>query len=236
LRCGAAGAPDAARCLSPQQVDGLKAIFGGARNSRGQSLYGTYPFDTGIAAPAWRGMHLGSAASPPANATLGRDTLRLFSMTPPVPDLDPLRFDFDRDVARLDETAAINDPVAALHSTFAGRGGKLIVYHGISDQAMATGALVDWYKRLLPQEKEGPQDWARLFLVPGMLHCAGGQATDRFDMLEMIQQWVEQGRAPDRVIASGAAFPGRTRPLCPFPRVARYDGGDPENAASFSCR
>jgi feruloyl esterase len=69
-----------------------------------------------------------------------------------------------------------------------------------------------------------------------MLHCAGGQATDRFDMLDAIQQWVEHGRAPDKVIASGSAFPGRTRPLCPYPAVARYDGGDPESAASFSCR
>jgi hypothetical protein len=236
MRCGAPGAPGAQLCLSPQQVDGLKAIFGGARNSRGESLYGTYTYDTGIASPAWRGMHLGSATAPPANASLGRDTLRLFAMTPPVPDLDPLRFDFDRDVGRLDETAAINDPNGALHSTFAGRGGKLILYHGNSDQAMATGALTDWYNRLLPRNGKGPQDWARLYLVPGMLHCAGGQATDQFDMLEAIQQWVEHGRAPDKVLASGNAFPGRTRPLCPYPAVARYDGGDPESAASFSCR
>jgi feruloyl esterase len=55
-------------------------------------------------------------------------------------------------------------------------------------------------------------------------------------MLEAIQQWVEHGRAPDKVLASGNAFPGRTRPLCPYPAVARYDGGDPESAASFSCR
>lgn len=236
MRCGTPGAPGAQVCLSQQQVDGLMAIFGGARNSRGESLYGTYTYDTGIASPAWRGMHLGSATAPPANASLGRDTLRLFAMTPPVPDLDPLTFDFDRDVSLLDETAAINDPNGALHSTFAGRGGKLILYHGNSDQAMATGVLTDWYNRLLPRNAKGPQDWARLYLVPGMLHCAGGQATDQFDMLEAIQQWVEHGRAPDKVLASGNAFPGRTRPLCPYPAVARYDGGDPESAASFSCR
>ncbi len=65
--------------------------MGGARNSRGESLYGSFPYDTGIAAPAWRSMHLGSATSAPANATLGRDTLREFSMTPPDPSLDPLQ-------------------------------------------------------------------------------------------------------------------------------------------------
>jgi feruloyl esterase len=75
-----------------------------------------------------------------------------------------------------------------------------------------------------------------LFLVPGMTHCGGGQSTDQFDMLAAIQDWVENGRAPDRVLATGRAFPGITRPLCPYPAVARYDSGDTASAASFSCR
>jgi hypothetical protein len=224
------------QCLTAAQADGLRTIFGGARNSRGEKLYGAYPYDTGIAEPAWRSMHLGTPTSAPANASLGRDTLREFSITPPDPSLDPLQFDFDRDMVRTEETAAINDAVAALLSTFAGKGGKMIVYHGLSDQAMATGALTDWYQRLSPREAAGPQAWARLFLVPGMTHCGGGQSTDRFDMLAAIQDWVEAGRAPDRVIASGRAFPETTRPLCPFPAVARYNAGDSKSAASFSCR
>jgi feruloyl esterase len=225
-----------AQCLTATQADGLRAIFGGARNSRGESLYGAYTYDTGIAAPAWRSMHLGSATSAPANASLGRDTLREFSITPPDPTLDPLKFDFDRDMVRTHETAAINDPVATLLSTFAARGSKMIVYHGLSDQAMSVGALTGWYDGLSPRTATGPQDFARLFLVPGMTHCGGGQSTDQFDMLTAIQNWVEKGQAPDRVIASGRAFPDTTRPLCPYPKVARYDGGDPKSAASFSCR
>jgi feruloyl esterase len=236
LKCGSEDSARAQPCLSAQQIEGLKDILGGARNSRGESLYGATPYDTGIALPAWRAMHLGTATSPPANASLGRDTLRLFSMTPPNPDFDPLRFDFDRDLGTLAETAAINDAVATLHSTFAGHGGKMIVYHGLSDQAMWTGALTQWYERLTPRDSEGPQSWARLFLVPGMTHCGGGQSTDQFDMLTAIQQWVEKGQAPDRVVASGRAFPGKTRPLCPYPKVARFDGGNPDNQESFSCR
>ena len=224
------------RCLTSTQAEGLRTIFAGARNSRGESLYGSYAYDTGIATPAWRSMHLGSATSPPANATLGRDTLREFSITPADTTLDPLKFDFDRDMARTAETAAINDAVATLLTSFAGHGGKMIVYHGLSDQAMATGALTDWYERLTPRRSEGPQDWARLFLIPGMTHCAGGQSTDQFDMLSAIQDWVEKNKAPDRVTASGKAFPGVTRPLCPYPKVARYDSGDVNNASSFSCR
>jgi feruloyl esterase len=223
-------------CLTATQAQGLAAIFGGARNSRGESLYGRFAFDTGIASAAWRSMHLGSATSQPANATLGRDTLREFSITPADTSLDPLRFDFDRDMSRTAETAAINDAVATLLTSFAGRGSKMIVYHGLSDQAMATGALTEWYDKLTPRSAQGPQQWARLFLVPGMLHCAGGEATDQFDMLAAIQEWVEKGRAPDQVLARGRAFPDTVRPLCPYPRVARFVGGDPKDAASFACR
>jgi len=232
-KAGSKGDPG---CLTQKQAEGLETIFAGARNSRGESLYGRYAYDTGIAAPAWRSMHLGSATSPPANATLGRDTLREFSLTPADTQLDPLKFDFDRDMVRTTETAAINDAVATLLTSFAGRGSKMIVYHGLSDQAMATGALTDWFDKLTPRTAQGPDQWARLFLIPGMLHCAGGQATDQFDMLTAIQEWVERGRAPDRIIAAGRAFPDTTRPLCPYPKVARYDGGDPKSAASFSCR
>lgn len=224
------------QCLSDRQVVALKDIFGGARNSQGESLYGAFTYDTGIAEPAWRSMHLGSPGRPPANASLGLDTLRLFSLTPARPDLDPLSFDFDRDMAATRETAAINDAVATLHSSFAGHGGKMILYHGLSDQGMSAGALIEWYETLTPREDAGPQDWARLFLVPGMLHCGGGQSTDSFDMLMAIQSWVEEDKAPDRVIASGRAYPGITRPLCPYPLVARYDGGDTAEAESFTCR
>lgn len=234
--CGKPNAPKIPQCLSSAQAEGLRDIMGGARNSRGESLYGSFPYDTGIAGTAWRSMHLGSATAEPANATLGRDTLREFSITPPDPKLDPRKFDFDRDLRRTSETAAINDAVATLLSTFAGRGGKMIVYHGLSDQAMATGALTTWYDGLTPRNATGPQDWARLFLIPGMTHCGGGQSTDQFDMLSAIQNWVEKGQAPDRIVASGRAFPEVTRPLCPFPKVARYDAGDVKDQRSFSCR
>ena len=234
--CGSKSAPAAGKCLTAAQSKALKAIFGGARNARGESIYGVYPYDTGIAAPVWRGMHLGTNGNPPANATLGRDTLRNFALTPPAPELDPLQFDFDRDLARTSETAAINDATGTLHTAFAGHGAKMIVYHGLSDQAMAAGVLTDWYEHLTPRNAAGPQDWARLFLVPGMTHCGGGQSTDHFDMLTAIQSWVEQGHAPERIVATGQAFPGVSRPLCPYPKVARYQSGNASEESSFVCR
>ena len=234
LQCGTADT--GGQCMSAAQVGALKDLFAGARNSAGESLYGAFTYDTGVAGSAWRSFHLGTDGRPPANASLGADTLRLFAMTPPRPDLDPLDFDFDLHMPLTYETAAINDAIATLHTSFAGRGGKLIVYHGLSDQGMSAGALLDWYAGLTPRDEAGPQDWARMFFVPGMEHCSGGQSTDTFDMLTAIQAWVEEGVAPDRVVASGRAFPGVTRPLCPYPAVARYEGGNPDSAESFVCR
>jgi Tannase and feruloyl esterase len=233
VSCGAKGGAD---CLSVEQVEALRKVFGGARNSRGESLYGAFPWDTGISSAAWRGMHFGNAGAVPANGTLGADTLRNYVLTPAQPNLDPLQFDFDRDIARTMESAAITNAVATEHSTFAGRGGKMIVYHGLSDQGMAAEPLTKWYERLTPADAQGAQSWARLFLVPGMTHCGGGQATDQFDMLTAIQSWVEKGQAPERVVASGRAFPGKTRPLCPYPQVARYQGGNEAEHSSFACR
>lgn len=234
-QCGVGNA-GANVCLSSEQVGALKDLFAGARNSKGEELYGSFAWDTGIAGSAWRGMYLGNGDGVPANGILGRDTLRGYILTPADFDFDPLSFDFDRDLPRTFETAAINDASGILHSTFAERGSKLIVYHGLSDQGMSTGSLLKWYDSLLPRTAEGPQDWARLYLVPGMTHCGGGESTDTFDMLSAIQDWVENDRAPDRVIATGASFPGVTRPLCPYPLVARYEGGNENDAASFSCR
>jgi feruloyl esterase len=79
---------------------------------------------------------------------------------------------------------------------------------------------------------------SRLFLVPGMSHCSGGPAAlDQFDLLGAVTDWVESGKAPDSVVAKGKAFPGRTRPLCPYPAYAHYKGtGNPEDAANFECK
>ena len=146
-----------------------------------------------------------------------------------------MRFDFDRDTVRVIETSKQNDADASFMTTFAQRG-KLLLYHGLSDQGLSPLDTIAWYDRLAPSTGGTTQDWARLYLVPGMTHCAGGKSTDEFDVLEAIQAWVEHGQAPDRIVAHGKAFPGVTRPLCPYPKVARYQGGDPANEKSFACR
>jgi hypothetical protein len=235
LTCKAA---KSASCLTTRQITALKKVMEGPRDSHGRALYASFPYDAGIGDPAFRRMHFGTAPTAQTNsadATLGFDSLRYYSMTPPEPGFDPMKFDFDRDPARLAETAKINDADAVYLESFA-RHGKLILFHGLSDQGLSPLDTVAWYERAQTQNAGPIQDWARLFLVPGMTHCAGGPATDRFDMLTALDDWVEHGRAPDRIVAAGKSFPGQTRPLCSYPRIARYTGGDPKSEASFACK
>jgi feruloyl esterase len=124
-------------------------------------------------------------------------------------------------------------------NTFSGHGGKLLFWHGVSDPWFSALDTVDYYERLT-KANGGPEpvrNWSRLFLVPGAGHCGGGPSLDTFDALSAMVRWVEQGRAPDSLTATGRAFPGRSRPLCAYPLHAHYTGqGDPEDAASFECR
>ncbi len=224
-------------CLSSAQVEALRDIYSGPRTSKGVSLYGVFNYDTGIAGPIWRAMHFGSSGTgewDAADATLGLSNMKYYQLTPPDPDLDPLDFDFDQDVERTRHTAAMSDADSIFLETFASHG-KMIVYNGLSDQGMASSVLADWYDEVVRVNGESIRESVRLFLIPGMCHCDGGQATDRFDMLEAIMAWAEEGRAPDRIIATGEAFPGASRPLCPYPLVARYKGGDVNSADSFMC-
>ena len=99
---------------------------------------------------------------------------------------------------------------------------------------------MDYYERMAQasggMEKVRAQS-SRFFAVPGMGHCASGNTLDRFDLLGALVAWVEDGKAPDAVTATGPAFPGRSRPLCAWPRHAHYKGqGNPEDAGSFECR
>ena len=240
LRCPEGKAEN---CLGAPQVEVLERVFNGARDGQGRALYAGWPWDAGIAAPGWRAWKLGTsraAAAPNArNATLTPASLGLYFMTPPVASLDLLSVDFDRIAEQTAQTAAINDATATMLSSFAARGGRLLVYHGNSDPVFSAEDLRGYWRELA-RDNGGPEalaGWARLFVAPGMTHCGGGPALDDFDPLAAIEAWVERGTAPERLVARGAAFPGRSRPLCPFPLEARYNGsGDTQSAESFACR
>jgi len=170
--------------------------------------------------------------------TLVFEIMRYVFLTPPQPAFDPLAFDFDVDPARLTEGAAIIDAVSTDLTAFRKRRGKIILYAGMSDAVFSARDLIDYYERVVDGTGglARTRRFARLFLVPGMNHCVTGPALDRFDPLTPLIAWVEKGRAPRAIVASGQAFPGRSRPLCPFPDESRYRGsGDTEDARRFRC-
>ncbi|MCR0984729.1 tannase/feruloyl esterase family alpha/beta hydrolase [Roseomonas populi] len=227
-------------CLTDPQVAALSRVFGGAKDGQGRALYAGWPWDPGIASPGWRAWKLGTSqtAAPNArSATLTPGSLGLYFMTPPVPDLKLAEFDFDRDAPRTLQTGAINDPTATLYSTFTARGGRMIVFHGNADPVFSADDLRAYWKALAADNggDAALAGWARMFMVPGMTHCGGGPALDDFDPLTAIEAWVERGEAPESLLARGSAFPGRSRPVCPFPQEARFGGGDAQAAGSFTC-
>jgi len=240
-----AGVKDA-NCLTSDQVSALQRAFGGPRTSSGRTLYVGQAWDPGIAAPGWRQWKLGSSQTGTpnsANTTLMAGALAYEFVTPPDPSLAITRFDFDRDPERMQAFSQVYDTYRdATLAGFRARGGKLLIFHGTADPIFSALESIDYYQRL-SRNNGGPEAtarWARLFLVPGMNHCAGGPATDSFDGLGAIVNWVEKGAAPARIDASTSPrttyFPGRTRPLCAYPAYARYSGtGSLEDGANFTC-
>jgi len=210
-------------CLTKGQVDTLKIAFAGPKTTHGEQVYPGFPFDAGIADPAGIPGLLGGPVIPVATGA------------------DFAHFDVEREAARVDgdATARLGDSTWTNLTTFVGHGGKLLFYHGLSDPWFSPLETLRYYEKMGPETNEGPvTNWSRIYFVPGMGHCQGGSATlDRFDMLTAVVDWVEKGTAPDHVIATGPTFPGRSRPLCPYPKYAEYTGHGSENDASnFVCK
>ncbi len=212
-------------CLSSAQASAVQTALSGPKASNGRQVYPGYLYDTGITfTGAGIPGVLNGAASP---------------VGPRVP---PTAQDVDAEAAQVaSEQSTLGDTSWWTNlSTFSGHSGKLLFYHGVSDPWFSSLDTIRYYQNLGDANggAQAVRDWSRLFLVPGMGHCGGGTATlDRFDMLSAIVDWVEKDKAPDSVVATGAAFPNRSRPLCPYPQHAHYKGsGNSEDAASFECR
>lgn len=232
-----------ASCLSAEQVAVLHKVFEGPKNSLGQALYSSWPYDIGIAANGWRLWKLGfsdDATKPDAlNLVLGADSLKNYFMTPANNNFDVLKFDFDKDAHRIRQTSAVHDAASTYMTTFKAHGGKMLIYHGLSDPVFSADDLMNWYEELQRDTDGGnttqTQQWARLFMVPGMTHCGNGPGLNDFDPLMAIENWAENKQAPDMLPAKGKEFPDKAQPLCPYPQYTKYQSGDSNDIKSYSC-
>ena len=233
-------------CITPAQVGALKDVFGGPKNSAGQQLYAGQPWDPGIRDAGWRAWTLGTSATVVPNSrynVLMLDALRYEFFTPAEPGFDALAFNFDTDPARMEAFSAVYDTYRDTQlAAYKARGGKLLFIHGMADPIFSATDTVDYSEKLAANNGgiAATQSFSRNFLVPGMAHCSGGPATDTYDSLQAMVDWVEKGVAPDtiaaRATATNAYYPNRTRPLCAYPKFAKYKGtGSIEDAANFSC-
>ena len=229
LACKDADGPG---CLTSKQVQAVNTILGPAKSPRtGEVIFPSYQPGTEL---QW-GRLIGGPD--PYDTALDQ-----FRMVFNDPKWDWRTFDVDRDLAKAEQSlkgllTAI-DPQSI--SAFVGRGGKLLTYHGWSDQDIAPLASVNFYKSTTNAVGDAKASSSlRLFMVPGMGHCGGGEGPNTFDMMPPLEQWVEKGQAPTRVVASHSTngTVDRTRPLCAYPQVARYTGtGSTDDAANFTCR
>src|SRR5258707_500157 len=186
------------------------------------------------------GIIAGAAANPKTHLDTWRIWIGLQTLNDP--KWDWRTFDVDRDLAKADQVlhgllTAI-DPKSL--GSFFGHGGKLLTYQGWSDQDISPLASVNFYKSVTSTIGDaGVSRSMRLFMVPGMGHCGGGEGPNTFDMIVPLEQWVEKGQAPTRIDASHSTDNkiDRTRPLCPYPQVSRYRGtGSVDEAANFTCQ
>jgi feruloyl esterase len=227
IQCKGADSDD---CLTAAQVATVRKIYSGVINPRTKEVIfpGLEP-----------GSELGwGTQAGPNPFTPGLDEFKYVVFKNP--DWDYKTFNFDSDV-----TAAVkadNNMMNAMDPNlkpYFDRGGKILQYHGWADQQMSPGNSPKYYKSVLAK-LGGPSKVMnnyRLFMVPGMGHCQGGEgATDTFDKRAALEAWVEQNKAPDKIIAS-TRDDKKTRPLCPYPEVAVYSGsGSTDDAANFSCK
>jgi feruloyl esterase len=244
-------------CLSRAQVDVIERVTSGARDSKGKPLYASWPLDAGLGSDGWRTWKIGPAGGkfPGINVVMGAPALAAIFTTPPTavramgPDAFEyvMKFDFDRDTPKLYATndtfkrSAWQD-VSARSSdmtAFRKRGARMLVPQGVSDPVFSINDTVEWYREVDRLNGGKAASFVRLFPVPGMAHCAGGPATDQFSAFDALVDWVEKGVAPEKIVAKAgqaSPWPGRTRPLCAYPKVARYKGGGSiEEADSFRC-
>ena len=223
LACSAS--TPAGQCLAANKAEALARAMAGPVNAAGIPVYVSYPYDSGIDDAGGLPGLLLAGGSPPIGAN-GADMQ-----------------DQNVDAEFLDAIAA-NEALGSTASyynltSFIGNGGKQIFYHGEADPWFSANDTVRYFEQIGEANAavQPVDEYGRLYLVPGMAHCQGGELTpDSFDLLTPIVEWVENGDAPDSVTATGRSMQGQSRPLCPYPSYAHYTSGAAADARNYECR
>jgi feruloyl esterase len=228
LLCKAGDAPD---CLTAPQVGNAKSAYAPLKNRKGEVVYpGRSPgFESG-----WRIPVAGAALNP-----LFADMPRYLGRQDAA--WDPMTFDLDTDLELALRNAGFIEATDPNLAKFKARGGRLLLYHGWADPGPAPENTIAYYEAVEKKLGGRQDDWLRLFLMPGVGHCGGGIGPDQADFLGALERWREIGAAPSSIVASRRPGTGgqqrpMTRPLCPYPQIAKYAGtGSTDDAASFVC-
>jgi feruloyl esterase len=217
---------DTDSCLTAPQVATMKAAYAPMKLPNGQLVF---PGKEPGSETAW-GMVSGTTDA------LSVTALRIAHGDPA---WDPKSFDLERDLAlAIEKVGFATNAVDPDLRAFKARGGKLLLYHGWNDGLISAGNTVDYFESVHAKMGRGQDDWLRLFMVPGMGHCRGGAGPDQANWMASLERWRESGKAPERIEAARvvANRVEMTRPLCPYPQIARYTGiGSTNDAQNFVC-
>jgi hypothetical protein len=238
---------DGADCLTSTQAAAIAKVYNGPASNGKPFFPGFMPgseavmpnFFGGGSSSGWMNTIVSQEPNgKPADFSLAENTMRYLVHKPPKPDYDYKTFDFDRDIHLLDDWSKQADAKNTDLSSFKKSGGKLLMTYGWADSILQPMAGVNYFEQVLSKYGPGTKDFFRLFMIPGMSHCSGGIGPDRHDPMTAVINWVEKGQSPASLTASRMENNQvvRTRPLCPYPQVARYSGqGSIDDAANFRC-
>ncbi len=243
----ASGSEASAACLTPAEAKAVQSVYDGPQ-AGGRTIFPGFEVGSeavlaranGPATSGWLGLIApAEAGGQTADFGLAQGTMRYLVLDPPDADWDFRTFDFRRDPPLLERWGKLANATEPNLGAFRARGGKLLITYGWADAILQPRMGVDYYERASAANGRDSMDFMRLFMIPGMAHCAGGLGPDQYDAVTAVVDWVEKGVAPDSLVANKivGGQVTRSRPLCPYPQVARYRGqGSTDEAASFECR
>jgi feruloyl esterase len=221
LKC--TGADNGSSCLTDAQLKTVETYYGGVKNAKGELIFSGQALGNPI-----------GALQPNPNGPGG--VYDLVKIAHNDANMDWKTFDLDRDMKFLDEKIGYVDAADLDMSKYKKSGGKLIITHGWADTGITPENTIWYYEQVLNKMGKNQSDWMRLFMAPGMGHCGGGPGVNTFDSIGALEKWVEKGVAPETMLGTGQQG-ALTRPLCPYPQYAEYNGtGDLKSASSWACK